>query len=152
MWFTKKPMAAPSDVYLGLREQIFTIAPAGVGVGSEAGHQRVWAVVMEMGRPDGVATLVAIADGTTSLYTSTGGGIIGAGQHATVRDATARFIALVDSNRDALPTVDDHPLPEAGRVRFYARTFDGLRGFEAGESEPENDGIPSPRCSSPGTR
>ena len=47
-------------------------------------------------RRESVASLVSIADGTTSLYFSNGGGIIGAGQHQKVRDASARLIALVD--------------------------------------------------------
>ena len=39
----------------------------------------VFGVVMDMTYPSGVATLVTFADGTASLYTSTGGGIIGGG-------------------------------------------------------------------------
>jgi hypothetical protein len=131
MWFQKKAKPDPSAVTRDLREQAFTIAPADVGITPEAGHQRVWAIVMETGYPEAVASLVAIADGTTSLYFSNGGGIIGAGQHDAVRRVVARFIDLVDQNADALPTVDVHPLPDVGRVRFYARTFKGLRAFEA---------------------
>ena len=38
----------------------------------------VWGVLMELGLEQGVATMVAFADGTVSLYFSGGGGIIGA--------------------------------------------------------------------------
>jgi hypothetical protein len=135
MWFHKKAKPDPSEVVRDLREQAFTIAPTEIGITPEAGHQRVWAIVMETGYPNAVASLVALADGTTSLYFSNGGGIIGAGQHDAVRRAVARFIELVDQNADALPIAETHPLPDVGRVRFYARTFEGLRAFEASTIE-----------------
>ena len=90
---------------------------------------------METGYPIAVASLVAIADGTTSLYLSNGGGVIGAGAHKKVRDASARFIALVDAHADDFTVTDTHPLPKLGRVRFYVRTFDDVRTLEADERE-----------------
>src|SRR5688572_16670054 len=47
------------------------------------------AVVFDWGMGNGSATLVAFDDGTTSLYFSGGGGIIGAGAHDAVRRAAA---------------------------------------------------------------
>jgi hypothetical protein len=90
---------------------------------------------METAYPTAVASLVTIADGTTSLYFSTGGGVIGAGQRAPVRAASAAFIAATDAHLGAFASTTDHPLPDVGRVRFYARTFDGLLTAEAGEQE-----------------
>jgi hypothetical protein len=46
---------------------------------------------MDWSMDNGTATLVAYDDGTTSLYTSTGGGVIGAGSHGEVRDAAEAF-------------------------------------------------------------
>jgi hypothetical protein len=122
-----------------LREQIFTLAPSDIGISPGPGHSRIWCVVMETGYPIAVASLVAIADGTTSLYLSNGGGVIGAGAHKKVRDASARFIALADAHVDSFATTDSHPLPKLGRVRFYVRTFDDLRTVEADERELGED-------------
>ena len=36
------------------------------------------AILMETGYPEAVATLIAVADGTTSMYFSNGGGVIAA--------------------------------------------------------------------------
>ena len=134
MWF-RKPRPDPVAVIQALREQVFTMSPSDVHIVPGPGHTRVWGVLMETGYPNAVASLVAVADGSTSIYFSSGGGIIGAGQHQNVREIADRFIALVDSQVEALTITDAHPLPAVGRVRFYARTFDGLRTAEAGEQE-----------------
>lgn len=125
----------PAEVIRALREQVFSISPGEVGMVPGPGHTRVWSVLMEMGYREAVVSLVSMADGTTSLYFSNGGGIIRAGQHQTVRDASLRFIALVDARIDELAFADTHPMPVVGRVRFYARTFEQLRTAEAGEHE-----------------
>ena len=109
--------------------------PGDFGIMPGPGHERVWAVLMETGFPEGVASLITVADGTTSLYFSNGGGIIGAGQHSVVREPAERFIELADAHVGQLTIADDHPLPEIGRVRFYARTFANLRTAEAAERD-----------------
>lgn len=127
------PNADPAAVMRDMRERIFTLLPAELGIASGPGHVHVWAVLMEMGYPEAVASLVAIADGATSIYFSTGGGIIGAGQHAAVRDRTERFVARADAQTNLFTAATEHPLPDVGRVRFYLQTFDGLLTAEASE-------------------
>jgi hypothetical protein len=134
VWFRKRK-ADPVAVMHDMREQVLTMSPLELGVVSGPGHLRIWSVLMETGYPEAVASLVTIADDTTSLHFSNGGGIIGAGQHAAVRSAANRFIALADSYADALAIAGEHPLPSVGRVRFYARAFDGLRTLEASVTE-----------------
>jgi len=133
-------LSDPAEVIRGLRERVFTVAPSEVGVTRAASRTNVWAVIMEFAQANAVISLVAIADGTTSLYFSVGGGVIGAGGHPAVRLASERLIVAVDSMVDALSPVKDHPHPAVGRVRFYARTFDGLRGAEADEGELSTGG------------
>ncbi len=80
---------------------------------------------MEIGTKNAIATIVAIADGTVSMYVSTGGGVIGAGGHAVVRAAADRFRDVTADSRGLLQSTTDFPLPELGQVRFQARTGDG---------------------------
>ena len=134
MW-PRKRKPDPSETIRTLREHAFTVSANDLGMSLVAGDGVVWAVLMETGYAEAVASLVTIADGTTSLYFSNGGGIIGAGQHASVRTAADAFIAATNMNVDQLAPTADHPLPGVGRVRFYARTFDGLLSAEV----PEND-------------
>ena len=81
--------------------------------------------LMEIGLPKGTASVVAIADGTVSMYVSTGGGVIGAGAHVAVRGVAERFRTVAAESRDQLRRSDNFPLPAAGEVRFQVRTMDG---------------------------
>jgi hypothetical protein len=81
--------------------------------------------MMETGLPDGTATLVAIADGSVSMYFSTGAAVIGAGEHAAVRGAAERFRTVASESRHLLQRTEDFPLPDPGQVRFHVRTVDG---------------------------
>src|SRR5215470_17118778 len=83
-----EPEPAPESIYKELRDGIFTTSPDEVGIIRSQDNPNVWGVVMETGYPEGVATLVSLADGTTSLYLEGGGGIIGGGAHDNVANAT----------------------------------------------------------------
>jgi hypothetical protein len=69
-----------ADVYEGLRQQALHLTPDQFG--ASFARAPILALLMETGYPEAVATLVGVADGTTSLYFSNGGGFIGAGTHA----------------------------------------------------------------------
>ncbi len=81
---TQGPAGAGEQVYQGLRAQILGLDPATAGLQQGSVDRVVWGALMETGYPRGTATLVALADGTTSLYLSGGGGIIGGGSHEAV--------------------------------------------------------------------
>ena len=75
---------------------------------------------METGYEQAVATLVAVADGTTSLYFSTGGGTIGAGAHESVALASRQWLEAGAMFREQLHPVADPPLPAPGQTQFVA--------------------------------
>jgi hypothetical protein len=93
----------------------------------------------------GSATIVSLADGTTSMYTSGGGGVIGAGQHKGPADASRRFLAVLQANLDLLPGAGACPLPEAETVAFVVLTYDGIRRLEVSERQLAHP--PRPRLS-----
>jgi hypothetical protein len=72
-----------------------------------------------------VATLVAMIDGTTSLYTSGGGGIIGAGEQEDVAAAAQVYVTSTDQALDQLYKSDDVGLPADGEVIMRALTYSG---------------------------
>ena len=88
-----------------------------------------------MAYPNGTATVVGLADGTTSMYTSTGGGVIGGGAHESVATATSEWLALTESMLDLLPVDSDTRLPTTNRVTLRAFTHEGHRAVTA----PEDD-------------
>jgi hypothetical protein len=86
-------------------------------------------VVVDIPAQGGYATLVALVDGTTSLYTSSGGGTIGAGAHHRVAVATRTLIETVDAHRASFTDGADDSLPPGGTVRFHGIAAAG--GFVA---------------------
>ena len=90
---------------------------------------------METGYPKAVASLVAFVDGTTSLYFSSGGGMLGAGTHESVRKASTMFLRFANEHVAKFAPASDYPLPEKGRVRFYVHTFDGVLTAERDEQD-----------------
>jgi hypothetical protein len=115
-----------------LRNQLLTAAPNEFGLSPTPEHPRVWCGVMDWG---GTASLIGLADGTTSLYFINGGGIIGAGEHEQVAAATHRWLAALDEMLDALERTGEFGIPPEGQVRFIVRTFDETRGATAGEAK-----------------
>jgi uncharacterized membrane protein YgcG len=67
--------AAVSD----LRKQAFTGSRAAFGLDVPTMPTMPWGVIMETGFPEGYFTLVALSDGSASIYLSSGGGSIGGG-------------------------------------------------------------------------
>lgn len=123
-----------SEEPLDLRGRILHADPATLGFWGSSGRE-VWGAVMDMAFPGGVATLVSLEDGTTSLYTSTGGGVIGGGAHPPVVEATQAFLDAVAVYAPQFSATDNDDLPEPGHIRFHALVFDGRRGADAEESE-----------------
>jgi hypothetical protein len=125
----------PGKVMRDLRLTALRVTPEELGIDPEQFPGNIWGVLMETGFDDGAFTLVALADGTASLYFSTGGGIIGAGQHETVREALRDFILQANEFESSADPVHEFPMPEEGWVNFYFRTFDDVRKYSAEEVE-----------------
>ena len=129
----REPKAA-AEVYADLRQQVLGLTPDQLGNGA-LGDAPILALLMETGYPEAVATLVAVADGTTSLYFSNGGGFIGAGTHAAVVEASRRWLETGQEFLSQLSVMADPPLPTEGLTQFVAVTPEGLRGGVAPEEE-----------------
>jgi hypothetical protein len=114
-------------VYRDLRSMALEALERGALAPPFPDHPDVAGVVVDIPATGGSATVVALADNTTSLYTSTGGGTIGAGEHATVASATQALLIAVQRQLDGFTAVDDPALPPAGTVRFHVLTTSGRR-------------------------
>jgi hypothetical protein len=90
-------------------------------------HTDVSGLVVDIPAQGGFATVVALTDDTTSMYTSTGGGTIGAGQHANVAAATQHLLSIVQAHLGSFKQKDDGALPASGSVRFHVLTPSGSR-------------------------
>lgn len=109
-----------------LRGQLLATKPADIHMSPSEDLPHVWAALMEWKMGENTVTLAAVADGTTSLYFSNGGGIIGGGEHDKVRVAARKFLVVMDK---LLPLwVAKEPLGVVDTaVCFVVSTYDGIR-------------------------
>jgi hypothetical protein len=126
---------ADQAIYDDLRTAVLTLDPATLAVAPDEAWTAAAVAVMEIGVETGSATVVTVADGTVSLYLSSGGGVIGAGGHAAVGAAARHFRELIAESRGLLAVVEEvPPLPAAGEVRFHACVGDARYGATAPEA------------------
>ena len=116
-----------------LRTRVLTLDALTVRLPADEPWSAAVVAMMELGAASGIASIVAIADGTVSVYTSTGAGVIGAGEHEAVRVAADRFRRTAAEATGRLVRGSSFPLPDPGEVRFHVRTTDG--DFSAAASE-----------------
>jgi len=123
----------PSQTYLQLRSRILSLTPVELGLTPSSKTPHVWGVLMETGYTVGSATLVSLADGTTSLYYSTGGGMLGTGEYTPVAEASRALVAEAENHLQHMSSTDEFPLPGVGQVRFTLLTYSGIFSAEAPE-------------------
>ena len=83
---------------------------------------------MDWGVSNATATVVAVCDGTASVYLSSGGGSIGGGQgHEAIREAALDAVAVAGEKLDQMRVATSFPLPaRQGDVLFYVLTDSGV--------------------------
>jgi hypothetical protein len=110
-----------------LRAKLLGTKPQEVNVKPTEHLPHVWAALLDIGMANGSATVAVVADGTVSMYTSTGGGMIGAGQHKIIHMPAARFLKTVEALHESLEPATEAPLPGAGEAAVVALTYGGMR-------------------------
>jgi hypothetical protein len=108
----------PAPTYLQIRQRLFQLKPAALGLAPTSTLPLLWGVVAELGYEVGSATLLALADGTTSLHYSTGGGLLGRGDYPPVAEAARSLVAEAHKFIQRMAPANSFPLPMAGQVRF----------------------------------
>jgi hypothetical protein len=136
---SEAPARRPAEVTEQLRARILHGTAAQFAIEPVSS---VWGVLMETGYPEAAATLVALGDGTASLYFSSGGGIIGGGPHPSVRAAALRLVGLAGSHLTKMSPVSEFPLPASGEVKFYVLTTNGVVAASAREEHLGAGGHP----------
>lgn len=109
-----------------IREKLFDLG----ATSSQPVADDIVAAVMDVGFELGAATLVCLPDGTTTMYTSGGGAIVGAGEQQDVAAAAKLYIAetkaclpdLVATPNSDLPAPDDVVLRALTQDANYATT------------------------------
>lgn len=135
--------STPNEQYTRLRQNWLSGEAASLAP-PEFGPTDVIAVMIEFGSATGTATLVAAHDGMASMYTSTGGGIIGMGFHPSIAAAGLALIGCGQSFLDVLPKAVQFPLPRLQHVAFRIVTRTGVHSAEFEEAATRDDSPISP--------
>jgi hypothetical protein len=131
----QKRSAPDDDIFHVLRSQALNLSHPAIGLSPNAELPHVFGVVMDTTYSSGTATLVVVADGTTSLYTSTGGGVLGGGAHEQVAAASGELLRVAEGQLDTFSEQRASPLPAVGHVQITVLTYSGLRGVDAAEDD-----------------
>jgi len=115
-----------SGAYPSLRHQALYTRRTEIGIPAPPPEAPAWGILMETGYRGGTATLFALSDGTTSLYLTSGGGVIGGHTQEGVRQANAALIETANQYLQHLKPSESFPLPAPGQTIFYVLTDSGV--------------------------
>jgi hypothetical protein len=118
-------MSSPAPTYIQIRERLLHLDPSDLGLAPTPAYPDVWGFVVELGYDVGSATLVALADGTTSLHYSTGGGLVGRGDYPPVAEAARALVSEAQKHLYQMTATREFPLPQAGQIRFVLLGYSG---------------------------
>lgn len=125
---TTKPKVhqTKENAFEGLRNMAFSATPEQLGLSLPADKTIVYGVIMDWEMGGATATTVSYQTGDASLYLSSGGGVIGGGQHQNVNSAAKQFVGLAQTFLDKTTKTETTPLPTTDQVKFYLLTNNGV--------------------------
>lgn len=132
----EKPPYELAEIYTGMRGSALGLTDQDIG---ELKGKTVWAVLMETGHEGAVVTVVAVAEGTASLYFSNGGGMIGLGEHEHVRTAALALVKGAEVQLEHMKRTGKFPVPMPGQTIFYVVTPEGVFTYSAKEDDLGNN-------------
>ncbi|NNT73260.1 hypothetical protein HKT18_13630 [Flavobacterium sp. IMCC34852] len=123
------------NTFEDLRSMAFKVTPEQLGLSLSKDKTIVYGVVMDWEMGGATASTVAYQTGDASLYLSSGGGVIGGGQHENVNVAAKHFVNFAQTFLDKSIKSETTALPEKNQVIFYLLTN---KGIYAGKEEMKN--------------
>jgi hypothetical protein len=121
----------PEDTGKNLREAFLTGSMKAWGIERMPEYPTVGAIAIDYAIDGKIVTVVSLADGSSSIYSTTPFGMIGGGGDAASRRAAQRVVALAQPFFSGATPATTFPYPTGTKVRFYLRGYDGVRWVEA---------------------
>lgn len=124
---TEQPNAArehqlEQNPYEDLRNQSFSVTKEQLELVDD---NKFFGLIMDWELGDATMTLITFRTGDASMYLSSGGGVIGGGQHENVRTAVANYLNSAERYVNSADQVEHSNLPDPNSVNFYFLTTDG---------------------------
>jgi hypothetical protein len=136
-------MADPKET-LGpeLRQLAFDTKPSELGFQSDEEFPKVYGVLVDWPIEDQTATILAMRDGSASLYTTKKFGIIGGDAVPAAKEAAIMCTRTAGHFLETAKPAKTFPYPKPGEVFFYFLTYDGVYLASAREEELFNEKDP----------
>lgn len=139
---TTKTIQTRENSFEGLRNMAFTPTPDQLGLSLPTDKDIVYGVIMDWEMGGSIATVVSYLSGDASLYLSSGGGVIGGGQHQNVNLEAKKFVQMAQNYLSKASKTEETTLPKSDAVKFYFLTNKGkyvcqenISNFEKNTSE-----------------
>jgi hypothetical protein len=130
------PRAHRANAFAGLRTMALQSTRANFGLGAASAPDQPFVVLADWGDARGATTIVAVADGSASVYSSDGAGSIGGGQtHPTIHDAALRTVELAAAALPQAHPATAYPVAAQGQVTFYLVTDAGVYTATAAQDD-----------------
>ena len=123
--------------YLDMRNMAFSAKTDQIGLENIA-DDKVYGLITEMSMSSGNASVISFLTGDTSLYLSSGGGFIGAGQDEEVRKMVKIKVNGFQKYLSQAKKIDEPKLPKEGTVNFNFLTKNGIYSVTEKMSDLEN--------------
>jgi hypothetical protein len=123
---TVKVNQTKDNAYEDLRNMAFKATPEQLNISLPTDKTIVYGVVMDWEMGEATATTVAYQTGDASLYLSSGGGVIGGGQHQNVNSASKQFVSLAQNFLEKTAKAEKTSLPTTNEIKFYFLTNKGV--------------------------
>ena len=123
---TAKVKPTKESAFEGLRDMAFSVTPEQLGLSLPYDKAIVYGVVMDWEMGGATATIVSYQTGDASLYVSSGGGVLGGGQHKSVSNAAKQFVSLAQTFLVKSTETENILLPVTDEVKFYLLTNKGV--------------------------
>jgi hypothetical protein len=123
-----------AEIYGKLRDQALGFGSTEIKAPPVVPGGRALGVIMDIGYETAVLSIMGLADGTTSMYISNGGGTLGIGDHEQAAASSKRWVEVAET-APGLVEAEDDSLPAEGRVRFNILTTGRRLEAEAPEDE-----------------
>lgn len=114
-----------TNTFNDLRAMAFSVTPEQLQLSLPADKTIVYGMIMDLEMSGATATIVSYQTGDASIYLSSGGGVIGGGQHQNVNSAARQFVSLGQAYLNKGAKTVETDLPTTGQVKFYFLTNKG---------------------------
>jgi len=123
--------------YNDMRNIAFSATSEQLGI-EGIGKNDVYGIISEIDMNGATATVVTFSNGDTSLYLSTGGGFIGAGQHESVQKVVKKYVENGQKYIEKATKIEKAELPKSGMTNFNFLTENGIYSISKSLSELES--------------